>query len=60
MLANLCRQMFLQQPGDSVRGQDGLDRGPVPGVGLEHVLDQLVELIREVFGQGVIGSSTHS
>lgn len=42
-----------------MRGQDGLYGRPVPGVGLKHLLDQVVELVWELLGQRLVRSSRH-
>lgn len=38
----------MQQSGHAVGAQDGVDRGSVFRVGLEHVFDEVVQLIREM------------
>lgn len=51
--------MRTKELGNSVRGQDGAYGRPVLWVHLEHVLDQVLQLVRQVVGKGRVGSPTH-
>lgn len=42
-----------------MRGQDGVQGRPVLWVGLKHLLDQIVQLIGQVAGEGRVGAPTH-
>lgn len=42
-----------------MRGEDGVQGRPVSGVGLEHLFDQVVQLVRQVPGQRGVRAPTH-
>lgn len=51
--------MSVQESGYPMGGEDGVKRRPILGVGLEHVFDQIVQLIGQVIGQGRVSPPTH-
>lgn len=51
--------MWMQEFGNPVRGQDGVQGRPVFWVCLKHLLDQIVQLIGQVSGEGRVRTPTH-
>lgn len=51
--------MRTEQFADSVRGQNCAQGWTISGVGLKHLLDQIVHFIGQVFGQGRVRAPTH-
>lgn len=51
----MCSQEF----GNPVTGQDGMQRWPVFWVCLEHLLDQILQLIGQMIGEGRVRTPTH-
>lgn len=51
--------MWTQQLGNPVRGEDGVQGRPVLWVRLKHLLDHIVQLVGQVFGQRRVSTSTH-
>lgn len=49
----------MQESGNSVRGQDRVHGRPVFWVRLKHLLDQVLQLIRQVAGEGRVGTTAH-
>lgn len=51
--------MCAQESGNPVRGQDGVQGRPVFWVRLKHLLDQILQLVGEVTGEGRVRTPTH-
>lgn len=51
--------MFAQQSGNTVRSEDGVQGRPVFWICLKHLLDQILQLIRQVVWQGRVRTPTH-
>lgn len=51
--------MCTQQSGNTVRGQDGVQRRPVFWICLKHLLDQILQLVGQVVRQGRVRTPTH-
>lgn len=51
--------MCAQEFGNAVRGQDGAQGRPVFWVRLEHLLDQVVQLVGQVIGEGRVRAPAH-
>lgn len=51
--------MGTQESGNPVRGQDGVQGRPVFWVCLKHLLDQILQLVGQVTGEGRVCTPTH-
>lgn len=58
MRFHLRRQTRTQEPGSPVRGQDGAHGRSVFRVDLEHLLEQKLELVRQMSGEGRVRAPT--
>lgn len=52
-------EMFTQESGHPVRGEDGVQGRPVLWVCLKHLLDQILQLVGQVTGEGRVRTPTH-
>lgn len=55
----LSGQMCSKESSNPVRGEDGVQGRPVFRVCLKHLLDQVLQLIRQVVGEGRVSTPTH-
>lgn len=51
--------MWTQELGNPVTGQDGVQGRPVFWVRLKHLLDQILQLVGQVVGEGRVRTPTH-
>lgn len=55
----LGRQMRTQEFGRPVRSQDGVHRRPVSRVCLKHLLNQILQLVGQMIGEGRVCPPAH-
>lgn len=51
--------MCAQESGNPVRGQDGVHGRSVSWVCLKHLLDQILQLVGQMIGEGRVRTPTH-